>query len=52
MGIPLALNTDAHAAPDLDLLHFGVSTARRGWLGPQQVINCWETQRLLNWLRQ
>ncbi len=33
-------------------LHFGVSTARRGWVAPQQVINCWETERLLEWLRK
>jgi DNA polymerase (family X) len=52
MGIPLALNTDAHAAPDLDLLHFGVSTARRGWISPDQVINCWETKKLLDWLKK
>ena len=25
-GIPLCINTDAHAASDLDLLHFGVAT--------------------------
>jgi len=52
MGIPLSLNTDAHAASDLDLLHFGVSTARRGWIAPQHVINCWKTERLLDWLRK
>ena len=52
MGVPLSLNTDAHAASDLDLLHFGVSTARRGWVTPQQVVNCWETERLLEWLRK
>ena len=50
MGIPLSLNTDAHAASDLDLLHFGVSTARRGWITPKHVINCWKTDDLLNWL--
>ncbi|HEY5671747.1 MAG TPA: DNA polymerase/3'-5' exonuclease PolX [Anaerolineales bacterium] len=52
MGVPLSLNTDAHAASDLDLLHFGVSTARRGWVTPQQVVNCWEIERLLEWLRK
>jgi DNA polymerase (family 10) len=51
MGIPLAINTDAHAAPDLDLLHFGVATARRGWIVPQQVINCWPAEQLTGWLR-
>jgi DNA polymerase (family 10) len=52
MGIPLSLNTDAHAAADLDLLHFGVATARRGWVRAEQVINCWETDRLEKWLKK
>ena len=32
MGIPLAINTDAHSAADFEMLHFGVATARRGWV--------------------
>lgn len=52
MGIPLALNTDAHAASDLDLLYFGVATARRGWITTQQVINCWDTKKLFTWLKK
>ncbi len=30
LGVPLAINTDAHAPEHLDLLQFGVATARRG----------------------
>ncbi len=52
LGIMLAVNTDAHSAGDLDLVRFGVATARRGWVGPQNVINTWELERLLDWLRQ
>ena len=51
MGIRLAINTDAHAASDLDLLHFGVSTARRGWVTAESVINTWQPERLLAWLK-
>jgi DNA polymerase (family 10) len=51
LGVKLAINTDAHAAEDLDLLHFGVATARRGWVEPAHVINTWETRRLLDWLQ-
>jgi DNA polymerase (family 10) len=51
MGIKLAINTDAHAASDLDLLHFGVSTARRGWVTAESVINTWQPERLLAWLK-
>lgn len=52
MGIPLSLNTDAHSPADMDLVHFGLSQARRGWVEPQQVINTWQKDRLLKWLKQ
>ena len=52
MGILLSINTDAHSPPELDLLHFGVATARRAWVEARHVINTWETGRLLSWLRQ
>ncbi|MEJ2597342.1 MAG: DNA polymerase/3'-5' exonuclease PolX [Anaerolineales bacterium] len=50
LGVKLALNTDAHSAEDMDLVQFGVATARRGWVEPQHVINTWEPDRLLSWL--
>lgn len=50
-GILITVNTDAHSASDLDLIHFGVATARRGWVEPQQVINTWKPDRLVSWLR-
>jgi DNA polymerase (family 10) len=51
MGINLSINTDAHSASDMDLLHFGVATARRGWVTPENVINAWTAERLLLWLK-
>jgi DNA polymerase (family X) len=51
MGILLSLDTDAHSESDLDLLHFGVATARRGWVRPRDVINTWPPDRLISWLR-
>jgi DNA polymerase (family 10) len=50
MGIRLSINTDAHSESDLDLLHFGVATARRGWISPEVVVNTWDTKRLTSWL--
>ncbi len=50
MGIPLSINTDAHSEADFDTLSFGVATARRAWLTAADVINTWETDRLLDWL--
>jgi DNA polymerase (family X) len=52
LGIPISINTDAHSAADLDMLHFGVATARRAWLSAEDVINTWPTEKLLDWLAQ
>jgi DNA polymerase (family 10) len=51
MGIRLCINTDAHSASDLDMLPFGVATARRGWVQAQHVVNTWQPEGLLGWLR-
>jgi DNA polymerase (family 10) len=51
MGIPLSVNTDAHSDLDMDLLHFGIATARRGWVEPRNVINTWDSNKLLDWLK-
>ncbi len=49
LGIPLAVNTDAHSAEQMDLLHFGVLTARRGWATAAAVLNTWPVDRFLAW---
>lgn len=51
MGIRLCVNTDAHSASDLDMLPFGVATARRGWVQARDVLNCWPLEQLLSWLQ-
>ena len=50
-GIPLSINTDAHRPADFANLFYGVLTARRGWASPENVLNAWEPDRLLAWLR-
>ena len=51
LDIPLSINTDAHSPKELELMHFGVATARRGWVEARHVINTWEPTRLLDWLQ-
>ena len=51
LGIPLALDTDAHSAGDMDLVFYGVATARRAWVTPEEVINAWEPKKLFDWLK-
>lgn len=50
MGIPIAIDTDAHSAEQMDLLYFGVMTARRGWVEAENVINTWPVERFMNWI--
>jgi DNA polymerase (family 10) len=51
LGIKLSINTDAHSDMDMDLMHFGVSSARRAWVEPDDVINTWSAEKLLKWLK-
>ncbi|MFQ6067542.1 MAG: DNA polymerase III, partial [bacterium] len=50
-GVKLVINTDAHNLPGLDLMSFGVITARRGWLESSDVINTLPLEDLLKTLR-
>ena len=38
-GLVMVISTDAHKPADLDLMPFGVSVARRGWLEKKDVLN-------------
>ena len=39
-GVPVAVNTDAHAPEHLRFQEYGLVTARRGWIEPGDVVNC------------
>ena len=49
-GVMLAIDTDAHGPIDLEMLRFGILTARRAWVEPRHVINCMSAEQLKNWL--
>ncbi len=50
MGIPICIDTDAHSKNELDLMRFGIMTARRGWVQPHQVINTWSLEQFEAWV--
>ena len=50
-GALLSINTDAHSPDHFDFLHYGILTARRGWLTADRCINAWSRQRLKDWLK-
>lgn len=51
-GLPLVINTDAHATAQLSNLHYGVTQARRAWLRREDVLNAQPTGVLLSWLNE
>lgn len=52
LGVKMAVNSDAHDANDLQLLEYGIISARRGWLTKNDIINCWEIDKLRSFLKK
>jgi DNA polymerase (family 10) len=52
MGIKVVINTDAHDCDHLRLITYGVATARRGWLEPEDVLNALPLKDLRKRLRR
>ncbi|HEX7126895.1 MAG TPA: DNA polymerase/3'-5' exonuclease PolX [Thermodesulfobacteriota bacterium] len=51
LGVLVAIDTDTHALDQLGTMRLGVTTARRGWVGREQVVNAWPLERLLAFTR-
>jgi len=49
-GVLLSIDTDSHAALQLELMKYGVMTARRGWIEKDEVINTQPLAKLLKLL--
>jgi DNA polymerase (family X) len=51
-GVKFAIDSDAHSVSDLGNMPYGVGTAQRGWLTPDDVINTWPLDKLRAFLRK
>jgi DNA polymerase (family 10) len=49
-GAAFSIDSDAHAVGHLDVMRYGIGTAQRGWLSPDEVINTWPLDRLTAFL--
>ncbi|MEA2610260.1 MAG: polymerase, partial [Chloroflexota bacterium] len=49
MGCLVSIDSDAHDIGELDYLRWGVSQARRAWIGPESVVNTRSRADLLAW---
>jgi len=50
-GAKLAINTDAHSIEELNLIPWGITAAQRGWAQPEDIVNTWPLEQMLEWLR-
>jgi DNA polymerase (family 10) len=51
-GMKVIISTDAHSPDHFQLMHYGVVTARRGWLRKEDVLNTLPPEKLLESLRK
>ncbi|MCD6287543.1 MAG: DNA polymerase/3'-5' exonuclease PolX [Candidatus Hydrogenedentes bacterium] len=52
LGVMITIATDAHVTHDLDMVRYGIATARRGWLEPQHVLNTRPLDEFMEWLNR
>ncbi|SFP97239.1 DNA polymerase/3'-5' exonuclease PolX [Actinomadura madurae] len=52
LGVKFSIDTDAHSLGHHRNIRYGVGTAQRGWLTPDDVINTWPLERLREFLRK
>ena len=45
-GVLVPINPDAHSTASLDHVQWGVRVARKGWLGPRNVLNAYELEEV------
>ncbi|MCJ1908641.1 DNA polymerase/3'-5' exonuclease PolX [Planococcus ruber] len=51
-GVPVAINTDAHAIEGLDVMETGVKHAQKAWLKKDHVVNTWPLERFKEFLKK
>jgi DNA polymerase (family 10) len=49
-GCLLSIDSDAHRTDELDYVRWGVSQARRAWVGPSSILNTRSRADLLGWV--
>ncbi|EDL63438.1 DNA polymerase/3'-5' exonuclease PolX [Bacillus sp. SG-1] len=51
-GVKIVINTDAHSIDHLEFMEVGVGAARKGWVKASSVINTYESDDLLKFLKR
>lgn len=48
-GVMLVIGPDAHSVEDIDNMQYGVGIARKGWLEPENLLNCMTLAQFKKW---
>jgi len=51
-GLMCAINPDAHDTEGLAYFEAGVNIARKGWLAPEQILNCRDAAGVARWFKE
>lgn len=51
-GVPVAINTDAHAIEGLEVMATGIRHAQKAWLNKDNVVNTWPIEKLRDFLKR
>lgn len=49
LGVRFAVNPDAHDIAAYRYVHYGIAMARKGWLEPEDVVNCLGLKEFTSW---
>jgi DNA polymerase (family X) len=52
LGVALAIDPDAHSTRELDYVPYGIAMARKGWAGPETILNAREPDAVVAWLER
>ncbi|MCL5675594.1 MAG: helix-hairpin-helix domain-containing protein [Patescibacteria group bacterium] len=50
MGVKMVIDTDSHASDQMDVMRYGVYTARRGWATKENILNTLPPDMFRKWL--
>ncbi len=51
-GVKMAINTDSHSLPEMNLMRYGVAMARRGWATKDDIVNALGYNDFIKWLKK
>lgn len=51
-GVPVAINTDAHAIEQLRYMDIGTKYAQKAWLHKEMIVNTWDFEKFMTFLNK